>query len=84
MLEGGYRIQGGLVSAFARSVAAHVAALKQPHRQVCTFNLLSTGSCFDYVLAVAQAHVSTLDPFVLSLAGTVWLADARVVMTSAR
>jgi pyruvate/2-oxoglutarate dehydrogenase complex dihydrolipoamide acyltransferase (E2) component len=26
-LEGGYRIQGGVVSAFSRSVAAHVAAL---------------------------------------------------------
>ena len=26
-LEGGYRIQGGPVSAFARSVAAHVRAL---------------------------------------------------------
>ena len=26
-LEGGYRIQGGVVSAFARSVAAHVRAL---------------------------------------------------------
>lgn len=25
VLEGGYRIQGGLVSAFARSVAAHVS-----------------------------------------------------------
>lgn len=35
VLEGGYRIQGSFVSAFARSVAAHVAALKHPHRQVC-------------------------------------------------
>ncbi|KAK9813955.1 hypothetical protein WJX73_006715 [Symbiochloris irregularis] len=34
VLEGGYRIQGSFVSAFARSVAAHVATLKQPHRQV--------------------------------------------------
>ncbi|KAK9809002.1 hypothetical protein WJX72_007747 [[Myrmecia] bisecta] len=33
-LEGGYRIQGGLVSAFARSVAAHVQALKDPNFQV--------------------------------------------------
>ncbi|GAB4814038.1 hypothetical protein N2152v2_001084 [Parachlorella kessleri] len=32
-LEGGYRIQGGLVSAFARSVAAHVRALAEPHSQ---------------------------------------------------
>lgn len=27
VLEGGYRIQGGIVSAFARSVAGHVRAL---------------------------------------------------------
>jgi hypothetical protein len=33
VLEGGYRIQGGIVSAFARSVAAHVRALMDPHRQ---------------------------------------------------
>ncbi len=35
MLEGGYRIQGGLVSAFARSVAAHVRALVEgvKHRE---------------------------------------------------
>lgn len=31
-LEGGYRIQGGVVSAFARSVAAHVHALSAPNR----------------------------------------------------
>ena len=30
-LEGGYRIQGGVVSAFARSVAAHVHALCDTH-----------------------------------------------------
>lgn len=29
-LEGGYRIQGGIVSAFARSVASHVRALSSP------------------------------------------------------
>jgi len=29
-LEGGYRIQGGVVSAFARSVASHVRALTAP------------------------------------------------------
>lgn len=29
-LEGGYRIQGGVVSAFARSVASHVRALNAP------------------------------------------------------
>jgi len=29
VLEGGYRIQGGIVSAFARSVAAHTRALNQ-------------------------------------------------------
>ena len=29
-LEGGYRIQGGVVSAFARSVAGHVRALSAP------------------------------------------------------
>ena len=34
VLEGGYRIQGGLVSAFARSVASHVRALADPHLQV--------------------------------------------------
>jgi len=33
-LEGGYRIQGGVVSAFSRSVAAHVRALKEDNRQV--------------------------------------------------
>lgn len=33
-LEGGYRIQGGIVSAFSRSVAAHVKALAEPHHQV--------------------------------------------------
>ena len=32
-LEGGYRIQGGIVSAFARSVAAHVRALAESHEQ---------------------------------------------------
>ena len=30
VLEGGYRIQGNVVSAFARSVAAHVRALAEP------------------------------------------------------
>ena len=33
-LEGGYRIQGGIVSAFSRSVAAHVKALAEGHNQV--------------------------------------------------
>ncbi|PSC72014.1 histone deacetylase [Micractinium conductrix] len=33
VLEGGYRIQGALVSAFARSVAAHVKALAEPNAQ---------------------------------------------------
>ncbi|KAL6778893.1 HDA10 [Auxenochlorella protothecoides x Auxenochlorella symbiontica] len=32
VLEGGYRIQGGKVSAFSRSVAAHVRALADDHR----------------------------------------------------
>ncbi|KAK9846133.1 hypothetical protein WJX84_008602 [Apatococcus fuscideae] len=32
-LEGGYRIHGGIVSPFARSVAAHVRALSDPHKQ---------------------------------------------------
>ena len=32
-LEGGYRIQGGIVSAFSRSVAAHVRALAADHSQ---------------------------------------------------
>lgn len=31
VLEGGYRIQGGVVSAFARSVAAHVRAMCDTH-----------------------------------------------------
>lgn len=31
-LEGGYRIQGGVVSAFARSVAAHVRALSASNK----------------------------------------------------
>lgn len=33
VLEGGYRIQGRVVSAFARSVAAHVRALAEPNGQ---------------------------------------------------
>jgi hypothetical protein len=33
VLEGGYNINGGIVSAFARSVAAHVRGLAQPHSQ---------------------------------------------------
>lgn len=33
-LEGGYRIQGGVVSAFSRSVAAHVRALSEHNAQV--------------------------------------------------
>ncbi|CAG9462216.1 unnamed protein product [Pedinophyceae sp. YPF-701] len=33
VLEGGYRIQGEIVSAFARSVAAHVRAMKEHHSQ---------------------------------------------------
>lgn len=33
-LEGGYRIQGGVVSAFSRSVAAHVKTMAESHRQV--------------------------------------------------
>lgn len=35
VLEGGYNLRGGIVSAFARSVAAHVRALAEPHSQVC-------------------------------------------------
>jgi hypothetical protein len=34
VLEGGYNINGGLVSAFARSVEAHVRGLAEPHAQV--------------------------------------------------
>ena len=33
VLEGGYNLRGGLVSAFARSVAAHVRALADVHTQ---------------------------------------------------
>eukprot|EP00878_Enallax_costatus_P016221 GHUV01017014.1.p1 GENE.GHUV01017014.1~~GHUV01017014.1.p1 ORF type:complete len:704 (+),score=270.00 GHUV01017014.1:1195-3306(+) len=33
VLEGGYNINGGFVSAFARSVAAHVRGLAEPHSQ---------------------------------------------------
>ena len=33
MLEGGYRIQGNIVSAFSRSVAAHVRAMAEPNHQ---------------------------------------------------
>ncbi|KAK9916049.1 hypothetical protein WJX75_007812 [Coccomyxa subellipsoidea] len=33
VLEGGYRIQGKIVSAFSRSVAAHVRALAEPNHQ---------------------------------------------------
>ncbi len=34
VLEGGYRTQGQVVSAFSRSVAAHVRALAEPNHQV--------------------------------------------------
>ncbi len=34
VLEGGYNINGGFVSAFARSVEAHVRGLAEPHSQV--------------------------------------------------
>ncbi|KAI3431427.1 hypothetical protein D9Q98_004480 [Chlorella vulgaris] len=34
VLEGGYRIQGGVMSAFARSVAAHVKCLAEPNASV--------------------------------------------------
>ena len=40
-LEGGYRIQGKIVSAFARSVAAHVGALSEPNFQVISPLLIS-------------------------------------------
>eukprot|EP00890_Picochlorum_soloecismus_P001450 jgi/Picsp_1/2305/NSC_05769-R1_histone deacetylase len=33
VLEGGYRIQGNIVSAFSRSVAAHVRAMAEPNHQ---------------------------------------------------
>ena len=39
-LEGGYRIQGKIVSAFARSVAAHVRALSEPNLQVSPHQFL--------------------------------------------
>lgn len=38
-LEGGYRIQGGIVSAFSRSVAAHVRALHEFNGQVLLWHL---------------------------------------------
>ena len=44
VLEGGYRIQGGPVSAFARSVAAHVHALAEPNFQVSPYNIHLHGS----------------------------------------
>lgn len=34
VLEGGYRVQGQIVSAFARSVAAHVHSLAEPNEEV--------------------------------------------------
>lgn len=34
VLEGGYNINGGVVSAFARSVEAHVRGLAEQHSQV--------------------------------------------------
>ena len=36
-LEGGYRIQGGIVSAFARSVAAHVRAISAHNKGVLSW-----------------------------------------------
>ena len=36
VLEGGYNISGGIASAFARSVEAHVRGLAEPHSQVST------------------------------------------------
>jgi hypothetical protein len=41
VLEGGYRIQGGVVSAFARSVAAHVHALAEPNEQQWDENIVA-------------------------------------------
>ena len=42
VLEGGYRIQGGPVSAFARSVAAHVHALAEPSFQAGAAHSISS------------------------------------------
>jgi hypothetical protein len=42
VLEGGYRVQGGVVSAFARSVAAHVHALAEPNEQRWDEHIVST------------------------------------------
>ena len=36
MLEGGYRIQGGVVSAFGRSVQSHLRALFRENKEVGT------------------------------------------------
>ena len=67
VLEGGYRIQGGPVSAFARSVAAHVHALAEPNFQVQTPCSFSCGQhdiagvahyimdCFDVLGALDDA-----------------------------
>lgn len=41
-LEGGYRTQGGIVSAFSRSVAAHVRALKEVNNQASNLQQVPT------------------------------------------
>ena len=52
-LEGGYRIQGGVVSAFSRSVAAHVRALQEDN---CQVGLKLPHPIFFSFLQVAASH----------------------------
>lgn len=55
VLEGGYRIQGGIVSAFGRSVAGHVRALVDgcESRQVSVVDYIFTRiSCTAWVVVM--------------------------------
>lgn len=60
-LEGGYRIQGGIVSAFSRSVAAHVRALNEVNTQVDPHSRFSRQGIFtDAPLCVNLSSIGTI------------------------
>lgn len=54
VLEGGYNINGGVVSAFARSVEAHVRGLAEPHLQVGAALLATPAALFDESRMLAE------------------------------
>ncbi|KAK3268687.1 hypothetical protein CYMTET_22822, partial [Cymbomonas tetramitiformis] len=57
VLEGGYRVQGGVVSAFARSVAAHVRALAEPSRSLWDLETARQESALREELQAGTAEV---------------------------